>query len=131
MKKVLPFAICVWSVSAISAENNMNNVLNGNGSVGNVTINQTNSMTNEDVSAQERIDEMLNYAYEQRKAGTPSKEANHKSLIAGAANEINKQPGNMNQKNKLCKSKTKVSADILGYSLDLAFRTCDEMFIVQ
>jgi high-affinity K+ transport system ATPase subunit B len=131
MKEISPLVICVFSLSALAAENNINNVLNGNGSVGNVTITQENSMTNEKVAAQERIDSMLKHAYEQRKAGTPSKEANEKSLIAGAADEINKQPGTMSQKNRLCKSKASVSADVLGYNLDLAFRTCDELFIVQ
>ena len=115
----------------IAADNNVSNVLNGNGSVGNVTINQTNSMTNEQVETQERIDKALAYAYRQKKNGTPSKKANQISGIAGMAHEINKQSASANQKNKLCKSKAKISADVFGYNLDLAFSTCDQLFIVQ
>jgi len=131
MKKLLPALLFLVSAASIAAENNLSNVLNGNGSVGNVTISQTNSMTNEQVEAQTRIDEALTYAYRQNKSGTPSKEANEISMVAGMAHEINKQSGSAGQKNKLCKSKANVSADVLGYNLNLAFKTCDELFIVQ
>ena len=132
MKRLMLSVLFALGSSVVTAaENNVNNVLNGNGSVGNVTINQTNSMTNEQVEAQKRIDEALFYAYKQQKNGTPSKEANEKSLVAGMASDINKQLGTMEQKNNLCKSKVKISAEILGYNLDLAFRTCDELFVTQ
>ncbi|HHM8494152.1 TPA: hypothetical protein ACRNQ3_002981 [Pseudomonas aeruginosa] len=131
MKSNFFLIIGLFSFSVSGAENNISDSFNGNGSIGSVTINQQNYMTNEDVAAQERIDEALAYAYQQKSNGTPSKEANEKTLIADMANEINKTSGAMSQKNKLCKSKTDVSANILGYDLDFAFRTCDELFIVQ
>jgi hypothetical protein len=131
MKNNFFLIIGLFSFSVSGAENNISNSFNGNGSIGSVTINQQNYMTNEDVAAQERIDAALAYAYQQKSNGTPSKEANEKTLIAGMANEINKTSGTMSQKNKLCKSKADVSANILGYDLDFAFRTCDELFIVR
>jgi len=131
MKSNFFLIIGLFSFSALGAENNISNSFNGSGSIGSVTINQKNYMTNEDVAAQERIDAALTYAYRQKSNGTPSKEASEKALIAGMADEVNKTSGTMSQKNKLCKSKADVGANILGYDLDFAFRTCDELFIVR
>lgn len=131
MKSNFFLIIGLFPFSVLGAENNISNSFNGSGNIGSVTINQKNYMTNEDVAAQERIDAALTYAYRQKINGTPSREANEKVLIAGMADEINKASGDMSQKNKLCKSRADVSANILGYDLDFAFRTCDELFIVR
>ena len=80
-----------------AGENSLNNVLNNNGSVGNVTINQSNSISNSTVESQAKIDEAILAAYKEKN--------NQLGTVAEMANEVNKQSATAPQKNKLCKSK--------------------------
>ena len=113
----------------VATENSMNNVLNGNGSIGSVTINQANSVTNEQVESQHKIDESVLSSYQGIKNG--DKQAGSLSTIARIAGDVNKQNASSNQKNSLCKSKAKLGAEAFGYKLAFAFEKCDEFFKVQ
>jgi len=129
MKKLITVALLSVSFTIVASENNVTNVLNGNGSVGDVTINQSNSITNEQVESQEKIDNALLQAYRLIKNG--NKNANMLSIVSDMANNINKEYGTSKQKNGLCKSRAKIGAEVLGYKLDFAFGKCDEFFIIQ
>lgn len=129
MNKLIIVALLSASFTTVATENNLANVLNGNGSVGNVTINQSSSITNEQVESQEKIDNALLQAYKQIENGNQN--ANILSVVADMANNINKEYGTSKQKNGLCKSRAKLGAEVFGYKLDFAFGKCDEFFIIQ
>ncbi|HCE2669740.1 TPA: hypothetical protein NGU48_001723 [Vibrio parahaemolyticus] len=121
MKKSI-ILITLLPFFSIAGENSLSNVLNNNGSVGNVTINQSNSISNSTVESQAKIDEAILAAFKEKD--------NPKGIVAEMANEVNKQHASVPQKNKLCKSKAEVGAEILGYKVDFAFGMCDQIFTI-
>lgn len=121
MNKLL-LVLCLMPAVTLATENSLNNVLNNNGNVSNVTINQSNSITNEQVESQAKIDAAILEALQENNA--------HKATVVEMANEVNQQSASSNQKNQLCKSKAEVGAVILGYKVDFAFGMCDEFFTI-
>ncbi|MCA3987361.1 hypothetical protein [Vibrio vulnificus] len=120
-KSIILFSL--FPFVCFAGENSLNNVLNNNGSVGNVTINQSNSISNSTVESQAKIDEAMLAAYKAKN--------NQLGIVAEMANEVNKQSATAPQKNKLCKSKAEVGAEILGYKVDFAFGMCDKFFTAK
>ncbi|MFN3019326.1 hypothetical protein ACK1CN_25650 [Vibrio coralliilyticus] len=123
MKRLILFPLLMAASAAWSTENSLNNVLNNNGSVGNVTINQSNVVTNEQIDSQLKIDEAIQNALKSNDVNTIS--------IASIANQVNQKNANLSQKNKICKSQVKVSADIIGYNVDFGFGKCDQFFTAR
>lgn len=129
MRLALAAFIAGVSTASMAEENSLSNILNGNGSVGDVTITQTSSISNDQVVSQKKIDGAQLDAYQRSKSG--DKSAGQLSFIAGMASDVNKEIGTNNQKNELCKSKAKIGAEVLGYQLDFAFAKCNEFFEIK
>lgn len=112
----------------------MQNMFNNNsGSIGTVNISQSNSMTNEQLVSDKKISELNQQAYSIRTnpdiTQEQKKEAGQLSVIAGVANDVNKQPGTTDQqRNQMCKSRIQVAAQIMGYEVGFMLKKCDEIF---
>ncbi|CDT83657.1 hypothetical protein [Vibrio coralliirubri] len=122
MKKAL-LTITLIPTLSLATDNTLNNVLNNNGSVGNVTINQSNVVTNDQVESQAKIEDAILEALREN--------SNQKGTVAEMANEVNKLSATNSQKNRFCKSKAKVGAEVLGYKVDFAFGMCDKFFTIS
>ena len=122
MKKII-LTLTLLPALSLAADNTLNNVLNNNGSVGNVTINQSNVVTNEQVESQAKIENAILEALRE--------DNNHKGTVAEMANEVNKLSATSPQKNKFCKQKAEVGAEVLGYKVDFAFGLCDKFFTIS
>ncbi|MEZ8272388.1 hypothetical protein CWN98_04100 [Vibrio splendidus] len=122
MKKAL-LTITLIPTLSLATDNTLNNVLNNNGSVGNVTINQSSVVTNDQVESQAKIEDAILEALREN--------SNQKGTVAEMANEVNKLSATNSQKNRFCKSKAKVGAEVLGYKVDFAFGMCDKFFTIS
>ena len=136
MEKVIIFiSILLYSLTTFGAENTAQDILNDNrGMVGNVTINQSNSISNDQVVSEQKINALIEKALEVRKnGGSPNevKEANQIASFFGLADEVNKMQATNQQKNEICKSRAKVSAEIFSYHLGFIFKKCDDVFIMS
>ena len=135
MKKFIIIVSLCFSAPAISAENSVRDILNHNtGTVGDVTINQSNSVSNDQLVSEKKINGLIEKAQKISKSGGTKdqiNEANQISSFVGIADEINKLNASNQQKNEICKSRAKATAEILGYQLGFIFNKCDEVFILS
>lgn len=135
MKRSIIFSILLLSSStAFSAENSMQNMFNNNvGSIGTVNISQSNSMTNEQLASDKKINELYQKANSistnPNSTQEQKKEASQLSTVAGIANDINQRPGTtVEQRNQMCTSKVQVAAQFLGYEVGFMLNKCTELF---
>ncbi|MCG6346455.1 hypothetical protein K6U40_13225 [Vibrio fluvialis] len=131
MKKIILLLLTLTpAIANANNQNSLNNILNNNGSVGNVTINQSNQVTEEQMASEEKIDAILMMIKNAADSGTSTAQNNQLAIIAEQASTINAQNASTGQKNQLCKSKVKVGASFFGYDVDFGLKTCDEIFTV-
>jgi len=108
-----------------------NNITGNTGTIGNITINQSNTNTNDYLKSKKKINEFSHkmlLAQERDSTQEQKLEAQQLAALIGVAHKINEKNITTTAKNAECKVDVSAVAKYLGLELNFAFKKCDEVF---
>lgn len=134
IKKLILAMVLVVPVSAIAGNASVSiggsNSFNNNS--GSISVSQSNALSSRDVAIEEKLNSQLANAAStlanQSATAEQKKEAAETIHFGSMAKEINSMQASVQQKNRLCQSKVKAVAEIMGYSVGFFFDRCNEVF---